>query len=95
MIDLVGRYVLNVGLAGVEFLYFFLVGIESRDSVTYICESQRQWKAHVAATDNADSKVLPRKKLRLAIHGHPVSSLGKQSRRGCSVKEPQIKCKTL
>jgi hypothetical protein len=93
MINLVGGYVLDVRLTGVEFLYLFLVGIESRHSVAHICESQRQRKAHVAAPDNADSKVLPCERVRFAIHSHAVSSLGKQSRRGCSVKEPQIKCK--
>jgi hypothetical protein len=87
MINLVGGYVLDVRLPGVELLYFFLISIESRHSVAHICESQGQRKAHVAAPDNADSKVLPCEKLRLAIHRHAVSSLSKQSRRGCSVKE--------
>ena len=75
VLDLIGGYVLDVRLPGVEFFYFFLVGIKSRHSVTHIRETQRQRKAHVAAPDDADFDVLPCKKLRLTFHGHPVLSL--------------------
>ncbi len=44
--------VLNVGLAGVQLVDFELIGIKSGDDLAHVGKAQRQWQAHVAASDN-------------------------------------------
>ena len=71
--DFVGRDVLDVGLAGVQFVDFAGIGIESGDALADIRKAQRQRQSHVPAADNADLDVFPCKELRLAFRSHPAS----------------------